>query len=156
MKRLSTCIAFINFAFLTFLSINPLFGRPRIKTPDFEIENFIIPQEIMNSQSEESKNIIFIRNGYKINPITYEVSKEESITHIFYASSFESNILLEVTVIDLSREGYRQILYAESGSFNKNQGVWIFTNGSLITINPTGNKNTIDFETYNYPFEEIK
>ena len=156
MKRLLLSPLLLTLLVLTFLSINPLFGRPRIKTPDFEIENFIIPQEIMNSQSEESKNIIFIKNGYKINPITNEVSKEESITHIFYASSFESNILLEVTVIDLSREGYRQILYAESGSFNKNQGVWIFTNGSLITINPTGNKNTIDFETYKYPFEEIK
>ena len=156
MKRLLLAPLFLTLLVLTFLGINPLFGRPRIKTPDFEIKNFFIPKEIMNSQSEESKNIIFIKNGYKINPITNEVSKEESITHIFYASSFESNILLEVTIIDLSREGYRQILYAESGSFNKNQGVWIFTNGSLITINPAGNKSTIDFETYNYPFEEIK
>ena len=56
-----------------------------------------------------------------------------------------------VTVIDFSVLGYKQILSAEQGIFDNKESAWVFTNGKLITLDKSGKTTTIGFNKYLYP-----
>ncbi len=100
-------------------------------------------------------NIMFSRYGSRINPETNKPTKTNSfLTHIFYASWFANNKMNGVTVLDFSRQGIQQILKAKSASFNKNDSIWTFIDGNIVSIDPKGSTTTINFEKYNYPFSE--
>ena len=59
-----------------------------------------------------------------------------------------------VTVLDFSREDIQQILKAETATFDKENSLWIFSNGNIVSINPDGQTTNISFEEYKYPFSE--
>ena len=106
--------------------------------------------------SEKGKdNIMFSRYGSKIDSATNKPTKtNQFLTHIFYASLFENNIMKEVTVLDFSRQDIQQILKAKSAVFDKKNSSWIFTNGSIVSIDQGGQTTNIQFEKYRYPFIE--
>ena len=106
--------------------------------------------------SEKGKdNIMFSRYGSKIDSATNKPTKtNQFLTHIFYASLFENNIMQEVTVLDFSRQDIQQILKAKSAIFDKKNSSWIFTNGSIVSIDQGGQTTNIQFEKYRYPFIE--
>ena len=106
--------------------------------------------------SEKGKdNIMFSRYGSKIDSATNKPTKTNHfLTHIFYASLFENNIMQEVTVLDFSRQDIQQILKAKSAVFDKKNSSWIFTNGSIVSIDQGGQTTNIQFEKYRYPFIE--
>jgi lipopolysaccharide export system permease protein len=106
--------------------------------------------------SEKGKdNIMFSRYGSKIDSATNKpTNTNQFLTHIFYASLFENNIMQEVTVLDFSRQDIQQILKAKSAVFDKKNSSWIFTNGSIVSIDQGGQTTNIQFEKYRYPFIE--
>ena len=100
-------------------------------------------------------NIMFSRYGSRINTDTNKPTKINTyLTHIFYASWFSNNKMNGVTVLDFSRVGIQQILKAKSASFDKNDSIWTFMDGNIVSIDPKGSTTTINFEKYNYPFSE--
>ena len=105
---------------------------------------------------EKSKNnIIFSRKGSRIDPKTNKPTKVNTyLTHIFHASRFENNIMREVTVLDFSRENIKQILNANSATFDKDNSSWIFTDGSIVSTDSVGQTTNIKFKQYVYPFVE--
>ncbi len=112
---------------------------------------------IGSSFSEETskENIMFSRYGSRINALTKKPTKTNSfLTHIFYASVYENNIMKGVTVLDFSREDIQQILKANTARFNKKNSSWIFSEGSIISIAPSGETTNIKFKEYTYPFVE--
>ena len=106
--------------------------------------------------SEKGKdNIMFSRYGSKIDSATNKPTKtNQFLTHIFYASLFENNIMKGVTVLDFSRQDIQQILKAKSAVFDKKNSSWIFKNGSIVSIDQGGQTTNIQFEKYRYPFIE--
>ena len=56
-----------------------------------------------------------------------------------------------VTVLDFSKLGYKQILSANEGVFDPENSAWIFSDGRLITLDEGGRTTTIGFEKYVYP-----
>ena len=100
--------------------------------------------------TEEGKeNIMFSRYGSRIEAKTNMPTKLNNyLTHIFYAAWFEKNMMNDVTVLDLSRMGNRQILKAESAIFDKKNTSWIFSNGSIVSISPNSQTTNIQFKIY--------
>ena len=112
---------------------------------------------IGNSFSNEKgkDNIMFSRYGSRINPSTNKPTKTNTyLTHIFYASWFENNIMEGVTVLDFSRQNVQQILKAKSAIFDKKNSSWIFSNGNIVSIDPSGQTTSIQFKKYKYSFDE--
>lgn len=100
-------------------------------------------------------NIMFSRYGSRINSSTNKPTKTNTfLTHIFYASLFENNIMQGVTVLDFSRQDIQQILKAKSARFDKENSSWIFSKGSIVSIDRGGQTTNIKFEKYRYPFVE--
>ena len=106
--------------------------------------------------SEEGKdNIMFSRYGSRIESATNKPTKTNTfLTHIFYASWFENNIMQGVTVLDFSRQDIQQILKAKSAVFDKENSSWIFSDGSIVSVDQGGQTTNIQFEKYRYPFVE--
>ena len=106
--------------------------------------------------SEESKdNIMFSRYGSRIDYKTKKPTKTNTyLTHIFYASWYENNIMQGVTVLDFSRQDFQQILKANSARFDKQNSSWVFSEGSIVSIDPNGETRNIKFKEYTYPFVE--
>ena len=106
--------------------------------------------------SEEGKgNIMFSRYGSRINSATNKPTKRNTfLTHIFYASWFENNIMQGVTVLDFSRQDIQQILKAKSAVFDKENSSWIFSDGSIVSVDQGGQTTNIQFKKYSYPFVE--
>ena len=100
-------------------------------------------------------NIMFSRYGSRINASTNKSTKANNyLTHIFYASSFENDLMKGVTVLDFSREDFQQILKANEARFDKENSSWIFSEGSIVSIAPSGQTTNIQFKEYTYPFVE--
>ena len=107
------------------------------------------------TDKKRKNNIIFTRKGSRIDTSTNKPTKINTyLTHIFYASKFENNIMREVTVFDFSRQNIRQILTANSAIFDKGSSSWIFSDGSVVSINNEGQTTNLQFEKYTYPFVE--
>ncbi len=106
--------------------------------------------------SETGKdNIMFSRYGSRINASNKKPTKINTfLTHIFYASRYQNNIMEGVTVLDFSREDFQQILKAKTGRFDKKSSSWIFSEGSIVSIEPSGPTTNIQFKEYTYPFVE--
>ena len=107
------------------------------------------------SKEKSKNNIIFSRKGSRIDPKTNKPTKTNTfLTHIFYASRFENNIMKEVTVLDFSRENIKQILTANNAIFDKDISSWIFKDGSILSTDSNGKTTSIEFQKYIYPFVE--
>jgi len=106
------------------------------------------------NQGKSKNNIIFTRKGSRIDPTNKPTKINTFLTHIFYASRFENNIMREVTVLDFSRENIKQILTANSAIFDKDNSSWVFTDGSIVSTDSIGKTTNIDFKQYKYPFVE--
>ncbi len=112
---------------------------------------------IGSSFSEENgkENIMFSRYGSRINSETKKPTKNNSkLTHIFYSQWYENKIMKNVTVLDFSREDFQQILKAKTGRFDKKNSSWIFSDGSIVSIDSGGQTTNIQFKEYRYPFVE--
>ncbi len=107
------------------------------------------------STEQGKDNIMFSRYGSRINASNKKPTKTNTyLTHIFYASWYENNIMEGVTVLDFSREDFQQILKAKNGRFDKKSSSWIFSDGSIVSIDPSGQTTNIQFNEYTYPFVE--
>ncbi len=107
------------------------------------------------NKGKNKNNIIFTRKGSRIARITNKPTKTNTyLTHIFYASRFENNIMKEVTVLDFSRDSVKQILSANSAIFDKDNSSWIFTDGTIVSTDSIGQTTNIKFKKYTYPFVE--
>jgi len=107
------------------------------------------------SGETQKYNIMFARYGSRINASSKKPTKSNThLTHIFYSSLFENNIMKGVTVLDYSREDIQQILKADSAKFDKKNSSWIFYEGSIVSIDPRGQTTNIKFKEYTYPFVE--
>ncbi|MBO6960056.1 MAG: LptF/LptG family permease [Prochlorococcus marinus CUG1438] len=106
------------------------------------------------NQGKSKNNIIFSRKGSRIDPTNKPTKINTYLTHIFYASRYENNILKEVTVLDFSRVNIKQILTARSAIFDRDNSSWVFTDGSIISTDSLGQTTNIKFKEYLYPFVE--
>ena len=107
------------------------------------------------NKGKNKNNIVFTRKGSRITPNTNKPTKINTyLTHIFYASRFENNIMKEVTVLDFSRENIKQILTANTAIFDKDNSSWIFSEGSIVSTDSIGQTTNIKFKKYVYPFVE--
>jgi len=106
------------------------------------------------NKQKGKNNIIFSRKGSRIDSTNKPTKINTFLTHIFYASRFENNIMKEVTVLDFSRENIKQILTANSAIFDKDSSSWIFTDGSIVSTDSIGQTTSIQFKKYLYPFVE--
>lgn len=99
--------------------------------------------------SEKGENIIYPRYGRVTDAIDND---KERLTQLFYAREFRQGAMRDVTVLDFSRGGQRQMLQAATARFDPASGQWEFRNGTIVNFGDLdGNTTTAKFDRYLYP-----
>ena len=103
--------------------------------------------------NQSGDNILYSRFG--------RVKEEENgdfirqLTQLFYARKFRNGSMQDVTLIDYSRMGQRQMLMAEKGHWNEAEAMWEFSNGRIINVDEkTGSTTSARFDRYLYPLTQ--
>ena len=101
---------------------------------------------------ERGHDIFFKGYGSYTDLKTNESTERNTfLNQIFFSRVVEDNVMKNVTVLDFSKLGYKQILSAKEGVFDAKKSSWIFSDGRLITLDEDGRTTTIGFEKYVYP-----
>lgn len=101
---------------------------------------------------ERGHDIFFKGYGSYTDLKTNESTERNTfLNQIFFSRVVEDNVMKNVTVLDFSKLGYKQILSANQGVFDAKKSAWIFSDGRLITLDEDGKTTTIGFEKYVYP-----
>jgi lipopolysaccharide export system permease protein len=102
--------------------------------------------------NERGDNIIYSRFGRMEDD---EGEKRRALTHLFYARMFRRGEMLDVTLLDFSRTGQRQMLMAKRGKWNEKQSMWEFLDGRIVSSDErTGATTTAVFDRYFYPLNK--
>lgn len=88
----------------------------------------------------KERNIIYPEFGSKE---TDTGQKEETLTRLFYAESFDGETMHNLTILDRSQEGFSQIVTANSAIWNITQNTWDFFVGTIYLIAPDGSYDKI-------------
>ena len=103
--------------------------------------------------NQSGDNILYSRFG--------RVKQEENgdsirqLTQLFYARKFRNGSMQDVTLLDFSRMGQRQMLMAEKGHWNEAQAMWEFSNGRIVNVDEkTGSTTSARFDRYLYPLTQ--
>ncbi len=105
----------------------------------------------VSMHSDYVEDIIYSRFGKISDP---DSNKEiDGMTHLFYSKEFQNRKMVDVTVLDFSRLGYKQMLIAKNALWNETDSNWEFSNGKILTISPDGGSTSITFENYTYPLD---
>jgi lipopolysaccharide export system permease protein len=76
----------------------------------------------------------------------------DGLSQLFYAREYLKGQMKDVTVLDFSRQGQRQMLTAKIGVWNERQAMWEFRNGRIVNVNDLdGQTTSADFDRYLYP-----
>jgi len=101
---------------------------------------------------ESGNDVFFPGYGSLIDPKTNKPSEKNTyLTQIFFSRVVENKIMKNVTLLDFSRIGNKQVLSAESASFDKDNLRWIFKNGKIIYFSSDAQTSIINFKNYFYP-----
>lgn len=99
--------------------------------------------------NERGDNILYSRFG-RIKNIQGESRK--ALTNLFYSRLFENGEMIDVTLLDFSRAGQRQMLTAHRAKWNEKEAMWEFIDGRIVSLDEgTGATTTAVFDTYLYP-----
>ncbi len=101
---------------------------------------------------ETGHDIFFAGYGSYTDPETNVTTEKNTfLNQIFFSRIVQNKIMSDVTVIDFSRVGHKQVISAQEAIFDEEKSGWIFNNGNIINFS-YGEENTIiDFEKYFYP-----
>ena len=101
---------------------------------------------------EKGNDVFFPGYGSLINPKTNKPSERNTyLTQIFFSRVVENKIMKNVTLLDFSRIGSKQVLSAETASFDNDNGGWTFNNGQIVYFSDNNQTSIINFEQYFYP-----
>jgi lipopolysaccharide export system permease protein len=82
---------------------------------------------------------------------TKDGKSERRLTQLFYSRYYLKGLMVDITLLDFSLPGQRQMLTAKTGIWDPRTGLWNFWDGRVININEiSGNTTTARFTTYQY------
>lgn len=99
--------------------------------------------------TEQGEDITFTNFG-RIEGTARQKSSR-GLKQLFYSRRFENGEMLDVTVLDFSRAGYRQMLVADKAIWDQDEAKWEFIDGVSLTLNPNGSTTRLAFERQFYP-----
>ncbi len=101
---------------------------------------------------ETGNDVFFPGYGSLIDPKTNKPSEKNTyLTQIFFSRVVQNKIMKNVTLLDFSRIGSKQVLSAESASFDNDNSRWIFKNGKIVYFSSDAQTSIVNFSTYFYP-----
>lgn len=127
----------------------------------FVLNDWIVPQSNRTAEvtlqralgrslaTEKGKDIIYSRFGRMMTREGTDLGR--GLQQLFYSRRFDKGEMVDVTVLDFSRSGFRQMLVADRAIWNEPEAKWEFLDGQILTLNTNGSTTRVDFDRYLYP-----
>ena len=127
----------------------------------FVLNDWIVPQSNRTAEvtlqralgrslaTEKGKDIIYSRFGRMRTRDGNDLGR--GLQQLFYSRRFDKGEMVDVTVLDFSRSGFRQMLVADRAIWNESEAKWEFLDGQILTLNTNGSTTRVDFDRYLYP-----
>ncbi len=104
--------------------------------------------------AEKGSNIIYSRFSRRENKDA-ESGSERYLSQLFYAGQFRDGEMIDVTVLDFTRDGRTQILSADRAIWSPAEGMWEFRDGKVVLIdNRDATTTSARFSRYLYPLDQ--
>jgi len=115
-------------------------------TPAANYEALLTLEKAVNQDRPptQQSNIIYpeygkIRNG--------EGQEQTILTRLFYAEEFNGTEMKRLTILDRTQTGINQVLTAQSATWNIQENIWDFYDGTVYIIAPDGSyRNIVRFK----------
>lgn len=79
---------------------------------------------------------------FKEGNITFQQEDGDELVRFFHARNFDGTTMSGITVVDFSQEdsedGLKQIVSADTATWNFSRNLWEFTNGTIYAVSPSG------------------
>ncbi|MBF2058151.1 MAG: LptF/LptG family permease [Cyanobacterium sp. T60_A2020_053] len=137
--------------------INPALILSLIVTAmTFVINDVIAPSAHREANLTLQQALGEVRPNFKERNILYpeyaDIENEQGefnygLARLFYAEEFNGEDMRYLTILDFSRQGFKQVLTAEKAKWNIEQNIWDFFNGTIYMIATDGSsRNVVRFE----------
>jgi len=128
--------------------------------------NFAFDQTVVPEMRYEAKMTLLralkdedtiARDDNIIYPEIRDVERENgetgrSLVRLFYADTYDGQMMNEVTILDRSESDYTQLIQAESARWDAATETWNFFNGAIYIISSDGSyRNVLAFESHSLP-----
>jgi lipopolysaccharide export system permease protein len=114
-------------------------------TPAANYRAAITLEQALNSERPpfQERNIFY----QEFQPAADDPAAQE-LKRQFYARRFDGTTMHGLTIIDFSQAGLSQVVSAESATWDVQNNVWTFYNGTIYVVAPDGSfRNIVTFET---------
>ena len=79
---------------------------------------------------------------FKEGNITFQQQEDDKLVRFFHARNFDGTTMRGITVVDFSQEdnedGLKQIVSADTATWDFARNLWEFTNGTIYAVSPSG------------------
>ena len=78
--------------------------------------------------------------------------KGRTLVRLFYADTYDGQVMNEVTILDRSDPNYTQLVQAKSARWDPDMETWTFYDGAIYIISPDGGyRNVLAFKSHSLP-----
>ncbi|QQE64067.1 permease [Leptolyngbya sp. BL0902] len=130
---------------LSFLVTGLTFVFNELITPAANYRAAVTLETALNSERPpfQERNIFY----QEFQPAADDPSAQE-LKRQFYARRFDGTTMHGLTILDFSQQGLNQVVSAESATWDVQNNVWTFYNGTIYVVAPDGSfRNIVTFES---------
>ena len=130
---------------LSFLVTGLTFAFNELITPAANYQAAVTLEQALNSERPpfRERNIL-----YREFQDAADDPDETEMSRLFYARKFDGKTMYGLTVLDFTQEGLSQVVSADSATFDIQNNVWNFYDGTLYAVSPDGSfRHIVKFET---------
>jgi len=130
---------------LSFMVTGLTFAFNELITPAANYQASVTLEQALNSETPpfRERNIL-----YREFQEASDDPDEREMSRLFYARKFDGKTMYGLTVLDFTQEGLSQVVSADSATFNLQENVWNFYDGTLYAVSPDGSfRHIVKFET---------
>ena len=108
----------------------------------FAVSEVVAPASTTRASVLLAKALDQEKPPFKEGNITFQQQDGDELVRFFHARKFDGTVMSGITVVDFSQEdnedGLKQIVSADTATWNFTRNLWEFTNGTIYAVSASG------------------
>lgn len=134
---------------LSLLITGLTFAFNELITPAANYQAAITLEQALDSERPPFReHNIFYREFQRVPEAGNSDERIDQLKRLFYARRFDGETMYGVTILDFSKDGLSQVVSAESATWNVQENLWNFYDGTIYAVSPdAGFRHIVKFDT---------
>ncbi|MEM6449890.1 MAG: LptF/LptG family permease [Cyanobacteria bacterium P01_D01_bin.105] len=113
-----------------------------ITSLSFAVNEVIAPASTQRAKLLLARALDEEKPPFQEGNITFQQQEEDELIRFFHAREFDGTVMRGITVVDFSQEeeedGLKQIVSADTATWDFARNLWEFTDGTIYAVSPNG------------------